>query len=404
MRASRAPASRRLAARIQNRRRPPCDRHASLLPRHLYLHVPFCARRCSYCDFSIAVRRVVPVDEFVRGVTRELELRAGCAGDWHLETVYLGGGTPSRLGPLGVQRLMDVLRSRATIAPRAEVTLEANPDDVHDAALVRAWKAAGVTRVSLGAQSFQDPVLAWMRRSHDAATIRRAVQALDDAGLESWSVDLIFALPANLRRDWAADLDAALALRPPHLSLYGLTVDAATPLGKWRDRGDVVETPDEEYEREFLLAHASLTAAGYQHYEVSNFARPGHRARHNSAYWTGAAYLGLGPSAHGFDGAERRWNRAAYADWLATVSGGDDPCAGRESLTAAQRDTEEVYLGLRTDHGLRLVPSDQAEVDRWVNAGWAVHAGERVVLTALGWLRLDALASSLTLCRSRYYN
>jgi oxygen-independent coproporphyrinogen-3 oxidase len=371
-----------------------------VLPRHVYLHVPFCARRCAYCDFSIAVRRVVPVGDYVEGIARELAIRFATE-PWEAETLYLGGGTPSRLGGEGVARLLDLVRTRVRLTRDAEVTLEANPEDVTPAALA-AWRDAGVNRLSLGGQSFDDGVLRWMHRGHDAAAIERAVAQAREAGFAHVSFDLIFALPAALGRDWTRDLDRAVALAPSHLSLYGLTMEPGTPLGRWRDRGDALEAPEEQYEREFLEAHARLTAAGYAHYEVSNFAGSGGPSRHNSAYWRGVAYAGLGPSAHEFDGATRRWNAPAYAEWLRRLREGRDPMEGAETLTEPNRAAETVYLGLRTNAGLALASAEERErVVRWLEAGWGELSDGRLRLTAEGWLRLDALAADLTLVRSR---
>ena len=368
---------------------------------HVYVHVPFCGRRCAYCDFAIAVRREVPVAEYVGALRAELALRVGVGAAEPVETLYFGGGTPSRLGAEGVARMVAAVREFFTLAPGAEVTLEANPEDVSPAA-VAAWRAAGVNRLSLGAQSFDDGVLAWMRRGHSGAAIDRAVALARDGGLPNFSFDLIFALAPEVPRDWAADVRRMLALAPPHVSLYGLTVEPATPLARLHARGAATEPPEDRYEAEFLAAHEALTAAGYEHYEVSNFARPGFRSRHNSSYWEGARYLGFGPSAHGFDGERRRWNVAAYAEWARRATSGADPLDGRETLTAANRVAESVYLGLRTSAGLVVLESELPHVARWVDAGWGVLDGRRLRLTALGWLRLDALAASLTHLRSRY--
>lgn len=366
------------------------------LPRHAYLHVPFCGRRCSYCDFAIAVRRIVPAEAFARGVAAELRARFGAPAGAEVDTLYLGGGTPSRLGGDGVARTLDAMAPWLTPAPGAEVTLEANPEDVTPAA-ARRWAALGIGRVSLGVQSFDPAVLRWMHRTHDADDARRAVEVLRDAGIGALSLDLIFALPPEVPRDWGRDLDAALALAPGHLSVYGLTVEPATPLGRWTSRGEVHEAPEGRYAEEFLAADRTLVAAGYAHYEVSNYARPGARARHNSAYWTGVPYVGLGPGAHGFDGAVRRWNVGAYAAWQQRVDEGRDPMEGADVLDGDARAAERVYLGLRTTDGLALAGAqERTEADRWVAAGWATHDGGRVRLTPEGWLRMDALAAALT--------
>jgi oxygen-independent coproporphyrinogen-3 oxidase len=371
----------------------------------VYVHVPFCARRCSYCDFSIAVRRVVPATEFTDALSTELSLRFGGSESWTVDTLYFGGGTPSRLGAEGVARMLDVMRSRVSLAPGAEVTLEANPDDITRDS-VAAWLAAGVNRLSIGAQSFDDETLKWMHRNHDAAAIANSVHAARAGGVENLSLDLIFALPergAPTSRVWSRDLDLALELAPSHLSLYGLTIEQHTPLGRWHGRGDVSESPEERYEAEFLYAHRALTAANLEHYEVSNFGRPGFRSRHNSSYWSAAPYAGLGPSAHEFDGAVRRWNTAAYTEWLAKLDASEDPVAGSETLSEDNRIAEAVYLGLRTTAGLELRPAELEHVKPWIAAGWGtIESGNRLVLNPRGWLRLDSLAADLTLVRSHY--
>lgn len=372
----------------------------TVLARHVYVHVPFCARRCSYCDFAIAVRRVVPVDEYLDALRAELALRYPARDGWEADTLYFGGGTPSRLGGEGIARAVALLREHVTLAPGAEVTVEANPEDVTPEAAAR-WREAGVNRLSIGSQTFSDEALRWMHRVHDAEGVVRAVGAARASGIDNISLDLIFALPGELPRSWREDLDRALELAPQHVSLYGLTVEAGTPLARWRDRGDATEAPEESYEREFLHAHERLASAGFEHYEVSNYGLPGRHSRHNRSYWSGRPYAGLGPSAHEFDGRRRRWNARHYAEWVRLLAAGCDPLAGDETLTEENRAAEAVYLGLRTAEGLELSPAEAGEADAWVRAGWATVDGTRLRLTPAGWLRLDALAARLTLLRSR---
>lgn len=391
---------------------------------HIYIHVPFCGRRCSYCDFAIAVRRDVPVSEYIDAIMAELVTRGIDSLGGPIKSIYMGGGTPSKLGGTGVEHLLHRIAELAgfdkfsTSAAELEITLEANPEDVTGEVAER-WVAAGVNRVSLGVQSFDPKVLDWMHRGHGPERAAQAVQILKSAGVQEISADLIFAVPENLGRNWTADLERVIELDVDHLSLYGLTVESQTPLGRWTARGEVTESPEERYEAEFLEAHERLGAAGYEHYEVSNYARPGRRARHNSAYWTGARYLGLGPSAHGFDGRERRWNVSAYAEWLRRVQAGQDPVEGRElvrqgpgpgvdrgaqpsmdapiegSAEASSAEAERVYLGLRTTDGLELSERERLVVQPWLAAGWASLEGNRLRLTPSGWLRLDALVGQL---------
>lgn len=364
---------------------------------HLYVHVPFCARRCSYCDFAIAVRREVPSAEYTHAIQREWE-RWTSHQAWHdspaLDTVYFGGGTPSRVSPPAIAELLDRFRRDRPVADDAEITLEANPDDVTPDAAA-AWAAAGVNRISLGVQSFDPAVLLWMHRTHSAEQVPAAVDALRAAGIDNLSLDLIFALPAVLERDWERDLSRALALAPDHLSLYGLTVEPHTPLGHWTARAEVRPLDDESYARDFLSADGAMRAAGFEHYEVSNAARPGRRARHNSAYWRRAPFIGLGPSAHSAFSHERQWNIRDWAAYERALLAGAPTVAGRETLDAAALRLENLYLGLRTTDGVPLdaIPSPTAEL--WGRSGWA-EISDRIRLTPEGWLRLDALVVSTT--------
>lgn len=367
---------------------------------HLYIHVPFCARRCSYCDFAIAVRREVPSDDFVRAVEREWagwQEHPAWDASPGLDTVYFGGGTPSRLDPGAIARLLDHFAARRRLAADAEVTLEANPDDVTPRAAA-AWRAAGVNRISLGAQSFAPNVLAWMHRTHDGPAIGAAVAALRAAGLDNVSLDLIYALPDALARDWTADLERALALEPTHLSLYGLTVEPRTPLGRWTARGESFPAGDERAAREYLDAHRQLMAEGFEHYEVSNAARPGFRARHNAAYWRRAPFIGLGPSAHSGFAAGRSWNVREWGEYRRRSEAGEPVWEASETLTAEQVALEDLYLGLRTDRGVAADAVAPGVLAVWVGEGWAVTRGDRLVLSPEGWLRLDALVASLTHC------
>jgi oxygen-independent coproporphyrinogen-3 oxidase len=368
---------------------------------HLYLHVPFCVRRCSYCDFAIAVRRIIPVDDYIDAIASELKTRFHGAQIEPLTTVYLGGGTPSKLGAEGIAKLLDRLREvpGLSTADGAEITMEANPEDVTPDAADE-WSKAGINRLSLGVQSFHSVTLAWMHRTHDVDAAERAMSAARTAGIDNISMDLIFALPTDLERSWESDISKALSLRPDHLSLYGLTVEPHTPLGRWHARGQVAEAPEERYAAEFKFAHKSLSAAGFEHYEVSNFAKSGKTSRHNSSYWRRAPYIGVGPSAHSFDGTVRRWNEREFEPWRVKAAAGTDPLGGSEELTVENVLAEEVYLGLRTMNGLPVGPEDTQMIGDWEKNGWAVLRKDRVTLTAEGWLRLDSLATALTALRS----
>mgnify|MGYP001383625751 CR=1 FL=1 len=361
---------------------------------HLYIHVPFCARRCSYCDFAIAVRHVVPVDAFVAAVQREWRgaVPAVTTDGATLDTIYFGGGTPSRIGGKAVAELSTAFGDAMPLADDVEITVEANPDDITPE-LAAGWRAAGVNRISLGVQSHQPSVLEWMHRTHRAEQVAPAMAMLRAAGIDNISVDLIFALPTALERDWRDDLERTLALAPEHISLYGLTVEPRTPLARWVDRAEVRPAGDERYAGEYLLADALLTAAGFEHYEVSNFGKPGRHSRHNAGYWSGVEYLGLGPSAHSFVAGIRSWNIREWAGYLEASDRGASVQAGAEGLSHEQRHLEALYLGLRTTSGLSadLIPAEMAA--EWRRAGWAADRNGRLQLTTEGWLRLDALVS-----------
>ena len=360
---------------------------------HLYVHVPFCARRCSYCDFAIAVRREVPSTAFTEALLAEWSRWIAderLAAIPALSTIYFGGGTPSRLQPSELSRLIEGLVTGRPLAAGAELTLEANPEDV-TAESATSWRRAGVNRVSLGVQSFDPAVLAWMHRTHTADQVAPAVAALRDAGITNLSLDLIYGLPSHLARDWSRDLDAAIALKPAHLSLYALTVEPATPLSRWIDRGATVVAGDDLQASEYLLAHERLTRGGFSHYEVSNYALPGWEAVHNRAYWSRQPYLGLGPSAHSALGSRRWWNIREWEAWRQAVAAGESSIAGEELLDGDKVALEDLYLGLRTDQGVPLTSVPHPVRAAWLGQGWARESGERLHLLPEGWLRLDAL-------------
>ncbi|MBM4186514.1 MAG: radical SAM family heme chaperone HemW [Gemmatimonadetes bacterium] len=359
---------------------------------HLYVHVPFCARRCSYCDFAIAVRRRDPSAAFRDAVRAELGqlFAATVPFEGRIETVYYGGGTPSRLDPGVLAEIHRDLADRFDLAPDAEVTLEANPEDV-DHTRAAAWRSAGINRVSLGVQSFSREVLRWMHRSDDPEQVDRAVSSLRGAGIANISFDLIYGLPSQLARHWTSELDRAFALGIDHLSLYALTVESGTPLGRWTERGTVVPAADTVAESEYLAACAAIRQRGWHHYEVSNAARPGFESRHNLGYWRRRPYLGLGPSAHSAAGDRRWWNIREWEAYRRAAGRGDLLVAGEERLTATQVRLEEAYLGLRCVDGVAASSLPEAIVSQWLAAGWAGLVGSQVVLTARGWLRLDGL-------------
>jgi oxygen-independent coproporphyrinogen-3 oxidase len=370
-------------------------------PRALYVHVPFCARRCSYCDFAVQATREAPVFAWLEAVETELRLTAEARG-WseplRLDTIYVGGGTPSLLGTGAMAAFAERLARHATWDPATvEWTAEANPESFGPE-LARDWAAAGVNRVSLGVQTFHAPALRWMGRLHGPDGPARAVEAARAAGIGNLSVDLIFGLPARLERDWAADLHHALLLEPEHVSLYGLTAEAEAPLGRWVSEGRETLAGDDGYADQYLLAHRVLSGAGFEHYEVSNFGLPGRASRHNFVYWTGEPYAALGPGAHAFDPPRRRWNVRSWEAYREMLSAGRLPVEEEETVEAGDALLERIWLGLRTRRGLPLAGEPEARrrlARAWEERGWARTEGDTLRLTAEGWLLLDRLAVDL---------
>lgn len=368
--------------------------------RSIYVHAPFCARRCSYCDFAVTVRK--------RG---DVQAWAGAlAGEWRalreegvaevapaLETLYVGGGTPSLLGAEAMEALARVLGRERLAADGIEWTAEANPESLTPA-VARGWREAGVNRLSLGVQSFDPAVLRWMGRLHGPDGAGIAVEAARRAGIEELSVDLIFGLPPGVERDWERDLEEALRLDVPHVSLYGLTVEPGTPLGRAVAEGRERGVDEGRYADEFLRAAERLGAEGYVHYEVSNFARPGHTSRHNRAYWEEAPYLGLGNSAHTFLPPRRRWNLRSWDAYEERARVGLLPVEGEEVVEGESWRLERLWLALRSRRGLDPGPlrgAAEETVRGWLAAGWAERDRRVLRLTPHGWLLLDRLAVEL---------
>jgi len=366
----------------------------------VYVHAPFCARRCVYCDFAVTVRKEGDLPgwrEALRAELAFLETERLFALAPELDTLYVGGGTPSLLGPGAMEALKTALGAERLVASTLEWTAEANPESYTDAVAAE-WARAGVNRISLGLQTFSEAGLKWMGRLHGVAGGPRAVAAARRVGIDNVSVDLIFGLPMSIGRSWGDDLDRVIELDVPHVSLYGLTVEPETALGRAVRDGRESPVDEEQYREEFLQAAEVLTAAGYDHYEVSNFARAGAVARHNSVYWEGAPYVGLGNGAHSYAHPVRRWNVRDWEDYHGRVREGRSAEDGREEVDAPARALELVWLGLRTRAGVPVGPPGSAVetvTQRWQKERLATVRGGRVRLTVEGWLLLDRLTLEL---------
>ena len=316
----------------------------------IYIHIPFCKQACYYCNFhfSTSLRRK---NELVAALLSEINLRKDYLAGENIETMYFGGGTPSLCTKYEVQSMIESIRNTFNVFADAEVTLEANPDDITDEKL-KEWKEAGINRLSIGVQSFFEEDLKWMNRAHTADQADQNLQ-LARKYFENISIDLIYGNPLLNNEKWRQNIDRAVAFNIPHLSCYALTVEPKTPLYKMiREERTPDINPDKQSEQ-FLSLMQWMEEAGYEHYEISNFAKPGYRSRHNSSYWQGRKYIGVGPSAHSFDGKSRQWNVASNNIYIDSINKGIIPCE-KEILTLTQKLNEYIMTSLRTIEGLDL--------------------------------------------------
>lgn len=366
----------------------------------MYVHAPFCARRCCYCDFAVEVDRSPVGARWLAAIHKEFDtVRASGEAPLApvLDTLYVGGGTPSLLEPRFIAGLAGATGRERLANPALEWTVEANPESFHERTAAE-WAAAGVNRISFGVQSFDPGALKWMGRLHSPADAKTAVDNARAAGVANLSVDLIFGLPDNVPRSWQDDIGRALDLAVPHISLYGLTVEKGTPLHRAVSEGRAPMPAGGRYREEYLFAAETLAKAGYEHYEVSNFALPGFSSRHNRACWVGGPYLGLGNGAHSYFRGRRWWNERDWAAYAAFVEESGRAVAGEETPSPEQTRLETLWLGLRMVEGLetaKLGRSARASLRRWEAAGWASHSAGRTHLTPRGWLILDELTLEL---------
>ena len=376
-------------------------------PRSLYVHFPFCPHRCHYCDYAARGAARPPVEDWLDAVSAEMRLRCD-RPEWDerpdLESLYLGGGTPSLLGGAGVEALAERLRRHFGWVPGdVEWTVEANPESL-DAATARRWRRAGVSRVTVGVQSFRERALDWLGRLHGPGRARRALEAAREAGVPVVNADLMYGLPKVAGGPGAADDARELARQGvEHVSLYGLEATDGTHLGRWAESG-LVSMPGAEPEgRAFLEVSRILREAGYAHYEVTNLALPGHESRHNRATWDGTPYLGLGPSAHSFLPPLRLRNERRWAAYRNAVRGRRGPVASAERRTGESRRLERIWLSMRRRSGFsaddplleRLERRAGDELREWEDRGCISRDDGGLSPTPEGWLHLDDLVATL---------
>jgi len=346
----------------------------------------------------------------INAQSRELELRKNYLGGKRIETVYFGGGTPSLLTASDFQQLFDVIRKDYTLDDGAEITVEANPDDLSNETL-SALRKVGVNRLSIGIQSFDDEVLKALNRVHNGTAARESVTRAQDYGFDNISIDLIYAIPQQDDALWTKNIAEAIRLNPQHISSYSLTVESKTMLGKWASQGKFHPLSDDAAADQHDLLVNLLEDAGFEHYEVSNFARPGYRSRHNTSYWLGTNYLGIGPGAHSFDGESRQYNIRDNRKYIASLEQGEIPST-RELLTLQDKFSEYVLISLRTnwginleilrlEFGVNLTKTHADYIAKLRSEGLATVADNHLVLTTKGLLLADELALNLIVERSQ---
>ena len=375
----------------------------------LYLHIPYCEKKCIYCDFY-SIENMQTMEQFLRALENEIARYAErYSTSEGFETIFFGGGTPSLLPPSVLGRLLDALHTHYRVEPGAEITVETNPGTV-DVEKLRAYRGLGVNRLSIGIQSFHEDELKFLSRIHSADQARRCVEDAYDAGFENVGVDLIFSLPRQTPERWRANLEQALALRPKHISAYSLIVEEHTPLFTMVKEGAVATLPEETDSQMYEETLAMMAENGFHHYEVSNYARSGYECRHNRNYWNHSNYLSFGPSAHSFwkDGptdGRRWWNVRSIAQYCENISGGTLPVSGSETVDREKMYSEAVFLGLRTGelnlaalrqvYGVDLLSTRRDSLTDFSREGLIHLDSQSITLTRKGFLVCDAIAESL---------
>ncbi len=367
----------------------------------IYLHIPFCKQACYYCNFHFSTSLDLK-DEIINTLIKEIELST--IENEIIETIYFGGGTPSLLTQNEILYLLNAIQKKIIVNPLAEITLEANPDDITSEKLSQ-WKIAGINRLSIGIQSFKEKDLQWMNRAHNSTQAIECITLATEAGFHNFSVDLIYGTPGLTDEEWKENVDRVINFKIPHIACYALTVEPNTALQKMIALNKKTNVDTEQQARQFLLLMQWMKEAGYEHYEISNFAKPGYRSRHNSSYWQGKKYIGIGPSAHSYDGNSRRWNVANNTLYIQSIKKNVIPFE-EEKLTDTQKLNEYIMTSLRTIEGLdlKIVEEDfspaerkriENEIEKYINQRKIILYKEKIILTDEGKLFADGIAADL---------
>ena len=368
----------------------------------IYIHIPFCKQACHYCDFHFSTSLQYK-DELLQALIKELKLRKDYLQGETIETIYFGGGTPSLLSDSEIASLINTITNIHTVSSTAEITLEANPDDLTKAKL-QALKNTPVNRFSIGLQSFFDDDLQWMNRVHRATEAEASVKRAQDTGFENLTVDLIYGYPLLTDQKWKFNLDKVFEMGIPHVSAYSITVEPKTALASFIKQKKQPGMSDEQSAAQFIYLMDAMQQQSFEHYEISNFCKPGFYSRHNSNYWQGIKYLGIGPSAHSYNGETRQWNVANNAKYMQSLATGAIP-AETEHLTETNRLNEYIMTSLRTARGLDLTVLNTIAAaaanpllitaQEFLDKEWIIKNNEVIYLTQTGKLYADHIAAEL---------
>jgi oxygen-independent coproporphyrinogen-3 oxidase len=350
----------------------------------IYLHIPFCKQACHYCNFHFTTSLRYK-KEVVDAMAKEILLQKEYLKDEIVETIYFGGGTPSLLSVQEIQVLLDRIKNTFNTSANAEVTLETNPDDIQKSSLYN-WKESGINRLSIGIQSFYEEELVWMNRAHSVQQSHQCIELSLEAGFTNITIDLIYGSPLLTNDMWRNNIQTAIDYGISHLSCYALTVEEKTPLHKHIETQIKPDVDQDKQGNQFLLLMQWLKAAGYEHYEVSNFAKPGFRSKHNSAYWKGKSYLGIGPSAHSFNGKVRQWNIANNQQYIGSLSKSVIP-AEKEILSDVDQLNEYIMISLRTMEGIDL---------SIIESKWGITQKERLIQESQKYISNGVLLNNTT--------
>lgn len=360
----------------------------------IYIHIPFCKQACHYCNFHF-VTSLHYKNELVAALLKELELRTSYLQGESIDTIYFGGGTPSLCSAEELKNILNTIHSFHVVNEEAEITMEVNPDDISNESLLE-WISVGINRLSIGIQSFYEEDLKWMNRAHSSEQAISNMQ-LAKTCFDNISIDLIYGTPHLTNEKWKENVDRVIAAGIPHISCYALTVESKTPLDKMIRLKQANDVSTDQQAEQFLLLMGWLRAAGYEHYEISNFAKPGWRSRHNTSYWCGKKYQGIGPSAHSFDGGSRQWNLPNNNRYIESLNKGE-LLFEKETLTETQKRNEYIMTSLRTMEGMNIERAGIEVLDRaakYLEAGYIERKAGNIILTDKGKFLADGIAADL---------